>query len=272
MLLTVNDMLTFPPAAGEALEIDRVALGGDPPFKAEATVSTGYTDVTSVANWDLHGQATSGYSVFRQVLLDDFIGDWGTLTTDEQKTLVRHHVWPIGTTDTELDTLWTAAERAAFLAKVTSTQLSEEQKDIGMSPHVGARYPVMAQAKVIEGTKPITQDSTWQHLGGVSGDLSKSAVVLANAFGRLSGDYKSVKGAGNEKAQFRIREDDGTSIVTLVTSDIPDTSDAWKREAELDTTTVMRLGRNRYTLEGRLNGAVSASLRDGIFALIEKFG
>lgn len=272
MLLTVNDLITFPPAAEDPLEIDRMALDGDPPFKAEATESTGYTDITSVANWDLHGQATSSYAVFRQMLLDDFIGSWGSLTTDEQKTLVRHHVWPIGTGDVELDMLWTDAERAVFLAEVTSTQLDEEQKDVGMSPHMGARYPVMAQVKVVEGTVPITEDATWQHLGGVTGDLSKSAIVLANAFGRLSGDYKSVKGAGNEKAQFRIREDDGTTVVTLVTADIPGTSDAWKRDAELDTTTTMREGRNRYTLEARLNGAVSASLRDGIFALIEKFG
>lgn len=272
MLLTVNDLIVFPPATGEPLEIDHVVLAGSPSFKAEATVSTGYTDVTSIANWDLYGRATSGYAAFRQMLIDDFIGDWGALTTVEQKTLVLHYLWPDGTSDAELDTLWTDAERDQFHDDVWGALKASEPKRHGVIPNLGARLEYPAEIKIVEGDKPITQDATWQHLGGVTADLSVKTEVLVNAFGRFSGDYKTVIGGGGEKAQLRIREDDGVSNVTLRTISLPDTSDVWKRDASVDTNVVFRVGRNRYTLEGRLNGAVSASVRDGLFALIEMFG
>ncbi len=273
MLLTVNDSITFPPPAGSALEIDRAALDGDPPFKAEATVSTGYTDITSIANWDLYGRTTGlSTAAFRQVLMDDFIATWGALTTAEQKILVSHYVWPDGTGDAELDALWTDAERAQFLADVTASQLAEQQKDAGVVPDTAATFKRMVTVQILHGEKVCTAiDPAWMEMGTTIGTPENEVPDLAKAVGRFVADYKT-SGTGC-KVRF-IEEKDGAANVTLKTKTMPNTSDVYKRDASVDTdpdTTPFRSGRNRYIIEmQRPDAGTTASLRDINLHLLKK--
>ncbi len=112
MKLTIHNSVSFPPVAGSSLEIDSDVLGVDSAFKAESSVSVGYTDITSIANWNLYGWATSlDYRGIRNELIG-FVNSWTTLTVPEKKILVSHFVYPVSTTQSELDGYWAKIERA----------------------------------------------------------------------------------------------------------------------------------------------------------------
>ena len=88
-------------------------LSGALSFKKEATASTGYSDISSVDNWHRYWAYTGiDYYEFRNTLINDYVGSWGTLSDADKKILVEHHVYPASTTTADLDALWTAAERA----------------------------------------------------------------------------------------------------------------------------------------------------------------
>lgn len=116
MKLTVHDSL----ADQVGTDVLRYDKGVVPtPFKSEETVSTGYTDVTSIVNWDLLWTLTGiKYKALRNTLITDHLGSWGTLGDSDKKILVRHHVWPSGTSTADLDALWTYSERNAFRSRV----------------------------------------------------------------------------------------------------------------------------------------------------------
>lgn len=110
MLLTKHDSVV--------IEAERLTYPGtlsDPPFKSEATVSAGYTDVTSLANWQSLGTlAGLSFKDLRNILINDYVASWATLSDVNKKILVRHHVYPAATTTADLDALWTLAEREDF--------------------------------------------------------------------------------------------------------------------------------------------------------------
>ena len=273
MLLTINDLIPFPPVTGGSLEIDRAALGSNPPFKAEIAVSAGYTDITSIAAWDLYGWATSlGVSAFRQMLIDDFIGSWGTLTTDEKKILVRRYVWPSGTTDTELDALWTATERAQFLANATTRYLDEQPKDAGILPHTATTLKRMVTVQILHGEKSCTAIAPdWMEMGSTVGTPENEVPDLTKALGRFVADYKT--SGSSCKVRF-IEEKDGAADVILKTANMPNTSGVYKRDASVDTdpgAVAFRTGRNRFIIEMQLpNAGTTASLRDINLHLLRK--
>ena len=108
MLLTKHDSVTL---ASDGM-ITHGDLSGALPFKREATVSTGYSDVSSVNNWRRFWSYVGiNYKVFRNTLISEYVGSWGTLNDAQKKTLVRNHVYPASTTTADLDALWTAAKR-----------------------------------------------------------------------------------------------------------------------------------------------------------------
>ena len=84
------------------------------PIKAEATVSAGYSDVSSPRNWlGLGGLVGYACNKLRNELMA-FNASWGGLSTDNQKALVEQYVWPNGTPGAELDALYSSAQRNAF--------------------------------------------------------------------------------------------------------------------------------------------------------------
>ena len=79
----------------------------------------GFTESNTVDDWYTHGN-----KIILKTVRDEFIGDqmstWtsGPLTDAEKKQLIEYWVWPSGTSDGELDALYTDAERDAFKLKV----------------------------------------------------------------------------------------------------------------------------------------------------------
>ena len=83
-------------------------------FVAATTVPTDYADITSLTNWKLYWNRILSIQAFREILIDDYISEWETLSDDDKKILIEFHVWPSGTPDAELDALYTDAQRESF--------------------------------------------------------------------------------------------------------------------------------------------------------------
>lgn len=116
-LLTIHDDIAGQIAA-DALRYNPSLLSG-PAFLAESTVSAGYTDVTSIANWDkFWGLVGLSYRTFRNGLIDDFVAQWGTLSDANKAILVSHYVYPAATGNAELNTHWPSATRKAQRKRV----------------------------------------------------------------------------------------------------------------------------------------------------------
>lgn len=108
-MLTKHDSVTLASNGGLAIPDLSEAL----PFKKEATVSAGYSDVSGIDNWNRFWTYTGiNYKEFRNTLISDYVGDWATLSDADKKILVKHHVYPVSTTTGDLDALWLASERA----------------------------------------------------------------------------------------------------------------------------------------------------------------
>jgi hypothetical protein len=118
-----------------------------------------------------------------------------------------------------------------------------------------------AASKLIEGELTVTQDATWQTLGGVVTTPDFFMATLAAGLGRIVGSYKSVGTA----PEIRIIEDDTT---TLCTFSAVATADVWTM-MQFFTTTPPTAGTHEYKIEGRLNGATSMSVRFTSMSLLE---
>ncbi len=118
--------------SGEVLTYDS-AQEANPRFKYEATVSTGYTELTSISDWNAHGmKAIPNYKDFRSELIATF-PNWATYSNDDKKTLIRHYVWPSTETTANLDLLYTQAERDQFL-KNCSESLNQFKQNFQIAP------------------------------------------------------------------------------------------------------------------------------------------
>ena len=114
MKLSVHNDL-FPNLSDPSLKYSPTII----PFQSSITVPSGFTDITNIDNWDKYWSYTNkNYKSFRNILIDDFVGDWNTLSSGNKKILVSNFVYPSGTTDGELDTLYTSAERTTFNTQV----------------------------------------------------------------------------------------------------------------------------------------------------------
>ena len=111
MKLTKRNDVDF---SGEVLTYDP-AQESNPRFKHEATVSAGYTELTSISDWCNHGmKAIPNYKNFRNELITRFT-NWATYSNDDKKRLITHYVWPSTETTANLDLLHTQTERDQFL-------------------------------------------------------------------------------------------------------------------------------------------------------------
>lgn len=104
---------------GEVIRGPHLDGSGNPLFKSEDTLSAGYTDKTTLTNWDLYGALVDGldYDDFRNILIADFVGSWGSLSDVDKKTLIRHYVYDSAETVPNLDLLYTQSERDDFQSR-----------------------------------------------------------------------------------------------------------------------------------------------------------
>lgn len=111
MKLTKRNDVDF---SGEVLTYDP-AQEANPRFKHEATVSAGYTELTSISDWNNYAmKAIGNYNDFRNELITVFT-NWATYSNDDKKILIKHYVWPSTETTANLDLLYTQTERNQFL-------------------------------------------------------------------------------------------------------------------------------------------------------------
>ena len=114
------------------------------PLKFEASVSAGYTELTSSEEWDIYWVYTGvNYKTYRNNIITHFNGSWASLSVAERKVLVHNFCWPATATVGELDACFTSAERFAFkkevikglnnndcMFKLSSTASSEKYFDL----------------------------------------------------------------------------------------------------------------------------------------------
>jgi len=102
--------------------------------------------------------------------------------------------------------------------------------------------------------------SEWAVLGGVV-TTPEFFCSVGSILARVVGSYRAVETG----AELRLVED-GTRV--LGTFQIPDSADAWTK-MQWFSSDVPLAGTHEYTLEGRLNGASSASVRFVSMSLLE---
>lgn len=161
MLITRRDDVDI---TCDVLYYERVDTSGDPSFKAEGSVSSGYTDITSLDNWDKYWWNTAYvFKDFRDLLIADYLPSWAILSSADKKTLVRSNVWPDSESESNLDLLYTGAERDAFMED------SMARLDAGHNLYA---YDTTTQAIAVDDThqdldfSDNTLTSSWKHTEG----------------------------------------------------------------------------------------------------------
>jgi len=126
-------------------------------------------------------------------------------------------------------------------------------------------FEFRASSKILEGPKSITSPDIWEDAGGVVTNISFFVSDPTLAWGRLSGQIKTV-GAG---AKLRVvRESDGL-VCTPADIELPDTEGAWAI-VSFWANQNQPGNPDRFILQGYLNGATSLEVRDYAISLLEK--
>ena len=129
MKLTKRNDVDF---SGEVLTYDP-AQESNPRFKHEATVSAGYTELTSISDWTTYGtRAIGSHKDLRNELITHFTS-WATYSDDDKKKLMQHYVWPSTETTAALDLLYTQTERDEFV-KACVLLLNEGGANLHIAP------------------------------------------------------------------------------------------------------------------------------------------
>lgn len=145
----------------------------------------------------------------------------------------------------------------------------EANLDAVVAAHDGVERIVdfVAASEAIGLELQITEDATWQMLGGV---VTNPLFFIPNSeevIGRIVGQVKT-QGVGVE---IRLVED-GTEVqLNSNVFQAPDTAGAWQSFKFQTDTPPQSQDETLYRLEGRLNGATSASLRFTSMTLLRVF-
>lgn len=122
-----------------------------------------------------------------------------------------------------------------------------------------------ATAEVVHSETAITEQD-WQDLGGVVTTIEYFVPNLKDAIARVVGSYKAV----GDGAQLRILEGEGADERVLsVEFALDDTLDEWTLLKTFNSNEVPSSGQKLFRLQGRLNGAASASVRYTSMTLLE---
>lgn len=147
-----------------------------------------------------------------------------------------------------------------------AAELDAAQKaalDAIVAAHSGAPVPVptfRASSTLIGLESEISAVGGFEVLGGVVTTPDFFSPNLAALVSRIVGEYNAI-GTG---AELRVVEDGGTVLGSLELAEAAD----WTK-MQWFTTTPPSAGTHHYTLEGRLNGATSASVRFVSMTLLE---
>jgi len=138
MKLTKRDDVDF---SGDVLKYDP-AQEANPRFKYEDTVSTGYTELTSISDWTTYGERTIGaYRTFRNELISNFTS-WATYSDADKKLLIEHYVYLSTETSDNLDLLYSEQARDDFQKQVLklldSTGITTDQPLLAISEDKGS--------------------------------------------------------------------------------------------------------------------------------------
>lgn len=148
------------------------------------------------------------------------------------------------------------------------SEAEEAALDAIVAAHDGIEvvYAYKIASTIIGQSQDIVDDQTWQELGGVAVNVQFYCQDLAKAYAIVEYSAKAV-GSG---AQLRVIEvdDDGNVVVMSDAAPLADSSGAWK-VAKFLTNHSPASGDRTYILQGRLNGATSASVRFASFVLVE---
>jgi len=162
---------------------------------------------------------------------------------------------------------------------VYDTPLTAEQ-ELGLgqvySGHTGEQIPYVkfyAATKLVQTEVVITQQNEWQQLGGV---LTRPGFFVKNvdrSFARLAGFIKYVKVDGNAIGpELRVVRQDFKGEDLVMTNPIIHTESynpvEW-HPFEMFTTPISSDLEAEYRIEGRLNGAVSSSIKYVSLTLLE---
>src|SRR3972149_2102523 len=124
--------------------------GANPYIKAEATVSAGYADISSIAHSIGFAQFVKySFNQLRNELMG-FNASWATLSDADKKLLIENYVYPSATPTAELDALYTQTERDAFRDEVIQKLNSDTKSLFSVWRDVadGKHYKVTVDAGV----------------------------------------------------------------------------------------------------------------------------
>lgn len=91
----------------EAIPAIQVLVDSDP-------TPDGFTEKTTIVDWDIYGLKAISKKVLRDVYVNQFLPVWGAMSDIEQKALVRLYVWDSSATLEELNALYTLNQRKDF--------------------------------------------------------------------------------------------------------------------------------------------------------------
>lgn len=124
-----------------------------------------------------------------------------------------------------------------------------------------------ASSKIVELEQVLTNTTGFDTLGGVVTTPTFFVANPAMIVGRCVGAFKAV-GTGAQLQILEILEDGTVNNLTPTPFDIPDSADEWKNQG-FNIQVPPSAGMNRYLLEGKLNGATSASVEFVSMSIME---
>lgn len=134
-----------------------------------------------------------------------------------------------------------------------------------------ANYISHGALSVCDGVCPLPAGATFEDLSGVLVKVDFAIPNLTKALGQAN----MVAEATGTGAEVRIVERLGTDlsdeVVVGAAMALTDSSGVFS-VAVLNTSVLLRGGRNEYMLQGRLNGATSASIRSAVVLVLENIG
>lgn len=126
-------------------------------------------------------------------------------------------------------------------------------------------FDYKAPSNILIGSKPVTEDASWEDISGTIGHLTAFVSDQTKAWGRVTGQIKT---SGITAQLQLIRESDGLSCM-VAPKDLPDTGGEWSI-ISFWANTNQPADPDRFVLQGRLNGATSLQTRDFAISILER--
>lgn len=172
--------------------------------------------------------------------------------------------------DTETK-MWFGEIEGSWKYREMMDEIAAETAEIVDAPPIPTPDPVPVPriaTSLVATKKDILLDTDWDPIGGVSVNASFYVPDLTKAFAIVQFEHKAV----GTQAQLRLVEIDADENVRVLAGpyDIP--ASAKFKTGKMQTNAVPGAGDMTYELQGRLNGATSASVRYGSVVLIELVG